>query len=99
MRTILICAALTAAGVAAGAPAPKAPAGEAQQPSKRHEEAAAFARQTFYLCNQVIAAYVDPLPPEDVYEAALLGLYQAARKPAPRDLRAQVRRAINLSNA
>jgi len=102
MRMILISAVLLAGGVAAAAPAPPAPPappGPAQEPAARRGEVAAFARQTFYLCNQVIAAYAEPLPPEDVYEAALAGLYRAARKPVPRDLRAQVRRAINLATA
>src|SRR5215218_1692575 len=99
MRTILIGAALLAGGVAHAAPAPLAPPGPSQPAGKQREETAGFARQLHYLCLQVCSTYFDPLPPEDVYEAALLGMYNAARKPAPRDLHAQVRRAINLATA
>src|SRR5262249_51580022 len=98
MRTILLSAALLAAGVAHAAPSPTAPTPPDDRMRQR-EDARTFARQVHYLVGQVVASYVKPLPAEDVYAVAVSGLYHAARKPVPRDLRAQFLQAINLAEA
>lgn len=60
-------------------------------------EARRFAQQLGHLVEQVANQYVRPVNREDLLEAALVALYQAARKPVPRDLRQQIRQALALS--
>ncbi|MFO0843737.1 MAG: S41 family peptidase [Gemmataceae bacterium] len=62
------------------------------------EEANRFAHQLSHFSEQVSLNYYRPVNREDLLEGALYGLYQAARKPPPRDLKAQVRQAVSLSS-
>jgi C-terminal processing protease CtpA/Prc len=82
-------------------PAPAAPPPSAPPAAKDRKESRAesrkFAQQLAYLTEQITQHYVRPVSREDLLEAALAGLYQAARKPPPRDLKAQVRQAVSLS--
>jgi carboxyl-terminal processing protease len=96
----MIVAGILLAGVAtaSAAPGPGGPGTQVDR-AKLRSEARAFARQLHQLVGQVAQMYVRPLNAEELYTAALTGLYQSARKPAPRDLRVQVRQAMNLANA
>jgi C-terminal processing protease CtpA/Prc len=98
MRAQLVLMGLLATGTALAAPGP---GGQAPPPDrgKLREEARSFARQLHYLVAQVSEQYVRPVAAEDLYVAALTGLYQAARKTVPHDLRVQVRQASNLAAA
>jgi carboxyl-terminal processing protease len=98
MRRFLILAALLAAGVASAAPGPEK-TGATPDRSKLRSEARAFARQLHHLVGQVTELYVRPIAAEELYTAALTGVFQAARKAPPRDLRVQVRQAVNLAAA
>ncbi len=100
MRRFLIVAAIVVASgmSASAAPRPGAPGAPVDR-ARLRSDARTFARQLHQLVGQVGQMYVRPLRAEDLYTAALTGLYQAARKPAPRDLRIQVRQALNLAAA
>jgi C-terminal peptidase prc len=84
-------------GAAEAAPGPPPPA-----PVKNRKELRAEARRygqnLANLVDQISAHYVRPVVKEDLFEAGLTALYQAARKPTPRDLKAQIRQAISLSS-
>ena len=82
---------------AISAPPPSAP----PRPKNRKEsraDAGKFAQQVGHLIDQITQHYIRPLPREDLLEAALVGLYQAARKAPPRDLRTQIRQAVSLAS-
>src|SRR5262245_64076852 len=96
MRTPLLITVLLAGGIANASPGPVA---EPQDRPRQREQSKTFARQVHYLAGQVAEFYVKPVASEDLHVAALTGLYQAARKPVPGDLRAQVRQAANLATA
>jgi carboxyl-terminal processing protease len=98
MRRYLFVAVLLLAGVASAAPGPNRPGGTEDR-SKLRSEAKSFARHLYQLVGQVSELYVRPIAAEELYTAALTSLFRAARKMPPRDLRAQVRQAINLTAA
>jgi C-terminal processing protease CtpA/Prc len=56
-----------------------------------------FAGQLNNVIEQIVGQYVRPVQREALLEAALVGLFQAARKPVPHDLRRQVRQAVEMS--
>jgi C-terminal peptidase prc len=56
------------------------------------EEARSFALEVCSLLDQVTDHFVKPVPREKVFEAALTGLYLAARRPVPASLAVEVRR-------
>src|SRR5207302_3074477 len=62
-------------------------------PSLDEPDSLAFARRLVMLCDQVSAMYVRPVPRAELTHAALLGLYEAARLPAPPDLADRLSRA------
>jgi carboxyl-terminal processing protease len=61
-------------------------------------ESRRFAQQLHTVIDQIVQSYVRPVRREDLMEAAIAGLFQAAHKPVPRDLRNQVRQAISMSS-
>src|SRR5262245_54798191 len=82
--------------VAIAAPVPPGP-----PPAKHRKQLRAdsrrFAQQLHGVIDQIVEHYVRPVSREDLMEAAVLGLYQAGGRRAPRDLRQQVRQAIAMS--
>src|SRR4051812_24909485 len=80
-------AALRAAPVPSGGPPLSAPARE-----ELHGEALNYAQQLLSLSPQVAAPYAPPVDRAALLEAALAGLFEAARQPAPAGLRAELRR-------
>ncbi len=98
MRAQMVLMGLLATGTALAAPGPGGQA-PAVDRGKLREEARSFARQLHYLVSQISDQYVRPVAAEDLYVAALTGLYQADRKTPPHDLRVQVRQAGNLAAA
>ncbi len=94
MRGMLVLtAALLGVGVAPAAPrtlpAPAPPPTDASH----HAEAQAFAQQLLLLTSQVAMHYVRPVERADLLTTALSGVYEAARLPVPRDLRARILKA------
>ncbi len=61
-------------------------------------ESRRFAQQLHTIVEQIVQSYVRPVRREDLMEAAIAGLYEAARKPVPRDLRNQIKQAISMSS-
>src|SRR4051794_16276577 len=53
----------------------------------------AFAEQLLTVIDQVADGYHKPIAREELLHAALVGLYQAARKPVPPDLQARIDKA------
>src|SRR5689334_19006952 len=86
---LLGAAALSAAPVPAPAPSSGPPGGKAVK-----AEAVAFAQQLLSITAQVSVNYVREVPREDLLYAALAGLYQGARLPAPADLRPRLKKAL-----
>jgi carboxyl-terminal processing protease len=82
--------------VVMAAPRPQAPSSPKDRKQLR-ADSRRFAGQVNNLIEQIVAQYVRPVPREALLEAALVGLFQAARKPAPHDLRRQVRQAVEMS--
>src|SRR4051812_3295557 len=101
MRATLLWLGLTlAAGVALASPGP--PAAPAPAPADRQAqraEARRFASQLVGVIDKVVDHYVRPVTREELAHAALAGLYQAARRPVPRDLRGRVRQATGLASS
>lgn len=94
MRAILITwLALATAALAAPGPV------TSPRPDRKklRSETQRFARQVIHVIDQIGEQYYRPVTPQALFEAALTGLYQAARKPVPRDLTTQVRHALNLA--
>ncbi len=91
-KTLVLFAVLLAPGLAA-APIPvPAPAPDKLDPAARAAAAKGFAQQLLHVVEQVAEQYVRPVSREDLVHAALVGLYEAARKPVPRDLKARIQR-------
>lgn len=84
-------------GAASAAPGPQTAAPPVRDAKALKAEARQFAQQLSYLIGQIHTQYVRPVGREELLEAALLGVYQAARLAPPADLRAQVRQAVSLS--
>jgi C-terminal peptidase prc len=57
-------------------------------------EALSYASAIVELVNRIQQEYVKPVSRLDLYEAALVGLYEAAREPVPAGLRADIRQAV-----
>jgi carboxyl-terminal processing protease len=94
MRSVLMLAAgLLGAGLVRAAP--RSLPVEPPPPTKAalQEEAKAFAQQLLSVSLQVSQLYVRPVERADLLFAALSGVYDAARLPMPRDLRARIRKA------
>ncbi len=72
---------------ALGAPGPSSP-----PPATPQDDARRSAVDLCGLIDQIAEGYVKPVPREKLFEAALLGMYRAARKPAPAALAADVRK-------
>jgi carboxyl-terminal processing protease len=89
------CLALLAATVCA---APVTPPDTAKSPASPdhalHAEANNYARILIALVDRIEEAYVRPVNKADLYEAALVGLFEAAREPVPAGLRIDVRQAL-----
>jgi carboxyl-terminal processing protease len=90
------CLALSAAALCA---APVTPPDFARSPASPdhalRSEALNYARNLVTLVDRIEEAYVRPVSRADLYEAALVGLYEAAREPVPDGLRAEVRQAVH----
>ena len=84
-------------GTAAVMAAPIPPAPPAKDRQQVRDDSQRFAQQLQRIIGQVVANYVRPVSRENLMTAALIGLHQAARKPVPHDLRAQVRQAVSMS--
>lgn len=82
---------------APAAPGPRTNAPPVRDAKALRAEARLFAQQLSYLVGQIHSQYVRPVGREELIEAALQGLYQAARQSPPGDLRAQVRQAVSLA--
>jgi carboxyl-terminal processing protease len=78
------------------APVPRTPS--VKDRKQLQAESKRFAQQVHGVIEQVVQSYVKPVRREDLMEAAIAGLYEAAGKPAPRNLRNQVRQAISMSS-
>jgi carboxyl-terminal processing protease len=94
MRRPLACLLLVlGAGVvfAAGRILDRTPA--ANRPSSETTEAQNYAQQMLYVLNQVAEQYVRPVSRAELAGAALHGMYDAVRVPAPAGLDRDVRRA------
>jgi carboxyl-terminal processing protease len=78
------------------APAPRTPT--VKDRNQLRAESKRFAQQIHSVVEQVVQSYVRTVRREDLMEAAIIGLYEAARKSPPRDLRNQVRQAISMSS-
>jgi carboxyl-terminal processing protease len=92
-RALLVVCSLVAAAETWAAPRP-AIAPPVKDPKALQQEARRFAVQVHCLIEQVAEHYVRPVTREALLEAALAGLYQAARQTVPRDLRDRVRVAV-----
>lgn len=88
--------ALIVAHLAQASPVPPGPPPVKDRKALR-EQARNYAQQLNRFTEQVSLHYFRPVGREDLLEAAVHGLYQAARKPPPRDLKAQVRQAVSLA--
>jgi carboxyl-terminal processing protease len=91
MRTALL-AALVFPIVCLAAPVP---AGATVSPAARrelHAEALTFAQQTLSVATQVSAGYMRPVSRNELLLAAVRGLFEAARLPAPSGLEADLKR-------
>jgi carboxyl-terminal processing protease len=75
------------------------PAPGPANPKALQAEARRFAQRMNAVVEQVVEKYVRPVDREDLLEAAVAGLFEAARKPVPRDLRAQIRKAVAATSA
>jgi C-terminal processing protease CtpA/Prc len=82
--------------VVVAAPVPPGPP-PAKDRKQLRSDSRRFAQQLNGVIDQIVDHYVRPVSRENLMEAAVVGLYQAGRRPAPRDLRQQVRQAISLS--
>ena len=94
MRSPLSCLiALFVAGVVAAAPVPTRSAGLDSAARKQlHAEALTYAQQLLNVSSQVSLAYVTPVSRTELLHAALLGLFETARRPAPANLHADLKR-------
>ena len=87
----ILCALLGGASAAA-APVPTGSSTLGPAARKQlHAEALSYAQQLLNVSSQVCLAYVKPVSRTDLLHAALLGLFEAARRPAPADLRAELK--------
>jgi C-terminal processing protease CtpA/Prc len=95
MRAVLVLAAVVlTASAGSAAPGPWARPGSTPEHPGLRSEARRFAQQLIVLVDQVSALYVRPVTRGELLQAALAGLYEAARRPVPRDLRARLERAL-----
>ena len=94
----LLVVAIVGTQAVRGAPNP-VPAPGPANPKALQAESRRFAHQMNAVVDQVAEKYVRAVNREDLIEAAMAGLFEAARKPVPRDLRAQVRQAVALTSA
>jgi C-terminal processing protease CtpA/Prc len=95
MRRLGVLLLLCSAAVLSAAPLPR-PAAPAAAPAG--QEPQVFAAQLFAAVNQVAQLYVRPVAPADLAHAALAGLYEAAHRPQPPDLRAAVEQGVAQQN-
>src|SRR4051812_27136532 len=92
MRAFLVsCAFLSCVPLALAAPGPSLPP---PSPAEAANEAKRFASGLQLLLDQIAEGYVQPLPREELYAAALAGVCQAARKALPRGLSASLKKAL-----
>ncbi len=83
--TLLFAVAIHAAPVPFPAP-PSPPAGTAETT----ENGESFAFNLHLAVDLVAGSYVRPVPRAELLQAALTGLYEAARRPVPKDLRRRI---------
>lgn len=86
---------LFAGGLAWAAAAPVNPrlGGPATVPANLAQEASEYARAVMEFMTQVIQSYYQKVALSDLAEAAVIGLYEAARQPPPAGLHAEVQAA------
>jgi carboxyl-terminal processing protease len=93
MRALLVSPCLLFCPILLAAPVPVG--SRTAAPSAKQEwipEALNYAQSLLSVVNQVSASYVREVDQVDLLEAALTGLYQAARQPVPSNLRAELKR-------
>jgi carboxyl-terminal processing protease len=92
---IFFAAALAPAALAAALLAAPLPSAPAPAPPRRplRADAGRFAQQLLGVIDQVAEHYVRPVSREELLHPALVALYQAARRPVPRDLGDRIRLA------
>jgi carboxyl-terminal processing protease len=87
---LLVAAALAAAPIPSPAPAP--PSSAAKTPGA-YDDTEAFAQMLLTAVNWVAEVYVRPVSRAELLQTSLTALYDAARRPAPGDLRRRIDRA------
>jgi carboxyl-terminal processing protease len=94
MRFSLSClVALLLAAAAIAAPVPVGTsAGDPAARKQLHAEALTYAQQLLNVSSQVSFTYLVPVSRTDLLHAALLGLFETARQPAPAHLRTELKR-------
>jgi carboxyl-terminal processing protease len=93
----LLIVAIVGAQAAQAAPNP-VPAPGPANPKALQAESRRFAQQMNTVVERVAENYVRAVKREDLLEAAMAGLFQAAHKPVPRDLRSQIQQAVTLTS-
>jgi C-terminal processing protease CtpA/Prc len=91
--SLILIAGVLGVGLAMGAPGPRAPRPRTPEGAER-TRSRHFAQQLLGIVDQIADQYVRPVSREALLSAALVGLYEAARIPVPRDLRPRIRRAF-----
>jgi C-terminal peptidase prc len=96
MRVACACylSLLAVATAVCGAPVVP-PASRGSPDHALRSEAEAYANNLKQIVLQIGEKYVRPVAPVDLYEAALTGLYEAARVPVPAGLRADIQRDVD----
>jgi C-terminal peptidase prc len=98
MRGLLLTlGCLLAAAWAMAAPRPTGPA---SHPPRHHAgrkaESRRFSMQLANIVDQVAASYYQPITRDKLFHAALAGMYESSRRPAPKDLQARIKKACDL---
>jgi C-terminal processing protease CtpA/Prc len=93
---LVVAAAALAVAVLRAAPVPP-PGAPVKDRKQLRDDSQRFARKLLGVVAQVSRDYYRPVSRADLLDAALAGLYEAAGRHAPADLRAQVRQTVGLS--
>lgn len=95
MRTLfLVAGILSGAGLVLAAPRPGGPEpASTADPRLTPAEVHRFADELVGIIDQITFSYYQPINREDLLRAALVGLYQAARKPVPANLEGRIEKA------
>ena len=94
----LLVVLILAGGALYAAPSPTSAPASSADPKAMQEEARRFAQQIAFVVERIAAEYVRPIAREALLEAAVAGIYRAASRRPPRDLRTEIRQAVSLSS-